>query len=190
VLEGLHHRRAGRYLGSDLELFSEVDGTWLAAARAQLYRALEVCIEMGPQGIPKVGETFVDQVKLFTAMALVATALLSRYMHLIYPHDAPTNVCRQMEAVENWEADLAGGTVPDYPHPASAPATLTEAFLPYPNIPWDMDEVTGPAAAVMTPIMQWADRYRQPGSCSIKVDSRSFAVRPADEMLHPPYLGE
>eukprot|EP00873_Tetraselmis_striata_P018263 jgi/Tetstr1/438527/TSEL_027079.t1 len=46
----------------------------------------------------------------------------------------------KMEAVENWEADLAGGTVPDYPHPASAPATLTEAFLPYPNIPWDMDE--------------------------------------------------
>eukprot|EP00873_Tetraselmis_striata_P034256 jgi/Tetstr1/454520/TSEL_041418.t1 len=131
-------------------MFSEVDGTCLAAAQAQLYRALEMYIEKDPQGNPKLREAFVDQFKLFTAMALAATALLSRSMHLIHPHDTPANVSRLMEAAKNGEADVAGGIVPDYPHLASAAATLRAGFLPRTNILWGTDEVTGPAAAVMT----------------------------------------
>eukprot|EP00873_Tetraselmis_striata_P014642 jgi/Tetstr1/434906/TSEL_023903.t1 len=58
--------------------------------------------------------------KLFTAMALAAMALLSRSMlHLNHPRDTVINVRRLMEAAKNWEADLAGGIVPDYPHPPS-----------------------------------------------------------------------
>eukprot|EP00873_Tetraselmis_striata_P016749 jgi/Tetstr1/437013/TSEL_025773.t1 len=121
---------------------------------------MEVCIEKDPEGNPKPREAFVDQLKLFT-MALAATALLSRYMHLNHPHDTPTNVRRLMEADKNWEADLAGCIVLDYPHPATAASTLMAGFPPYyPNILWGMDKVTRPSAAVMTPIMQWADRYR------------------------------
>eukprot|EP00873_Tetraselmis_striata_P035668 jgi/Tetstr1/455932/TSEL_042713.t1 len=134
-------------------MFSEVERTWLAAARAQLHRALEVWIEKDQQGNPKLREAFVDQFKLFTAMALAATAMLFRSMHLTHPRDTFINMCRLIEAAKNWEADPAGGIVPDYPHPASAAATLTVGFLPYPNIPWVVDEGTGPAAAVMTPIM-------------------------------------
>eukprot|EP00873_Tetraselmis_striata_P025828 jgi/Tetstr1/446092/TSEL_033692.t1 len=149
---------------SDLEMFSEVGRIWLAAARAQLDCALEVCIEKDPQGIPKLREAFVDQFKLFTAMALAAMALLSRYLRW-NPHDTPTNVHKLMEDAKNWEADLAVDCiVPDYPHPASAVAALrADCFLPYPNIPWGVGEVIGRAASVMTPIiMQWADRYRHP----------------------------
>eukprot|EP00873_Tetraselmis_striata_P040814 jgi/Tetstr1/461078/TSEL_006225.t1 len=136
----------GDTLISDIDMFSEVHSIWLAAARAQLYRALEVCIEKDPQGNPKPREAFVDQFKLFTAMALAATAVLSRSMHLIHPHDTPTNVRRLMEAARNWETDPAGGIVPDYPHPASAVAALRAGLLPYPNIPWGTDEaVTRPA---------------------------------------------
>eukprot|EP00873_Tetraselmis_striata_P019082 jgi/Tetstr1/439346/TSEL_027784.t1 len=105
-------------LASDTDMFSELDSIWLAAARAQLCRALEVCIENDPQGNPKLLEAFVDQFKLFTAMALAATALLSRSMDLIHPNDTPRNVRRLMEDAKTWEADLAGGIVPDYPHPA------------------------------------------------------------------------
>eukprot|EP00873_Tetraselmis_striata_P020544 jgi/Tetstr1/440808/TSEL_029115.t1 len=143
-------------------MLSEVGRIWLAAARAQLYRALEVCIEKNLHGNPKLREAFVGQFKLFTAMALAATAMMSRSMHLNHPRDTLRNVRILMEAAKSWEADLAGGIVPDYPHPASAAAALRACFLPYPNIPWGVDEGTGPAAAVMTPIMQWADRYRQP----------------------------
>eukprot|EP00873_Tetraselmis_striata_P003912 jgi/Tetstr1/424176/TSEL_014782.t1 len=114
----------------------------------------EVCIEKEPQGNQPLRKAFVDQFKFFTAMALAATALLSRYMHLIHPHDAVINVHRLIEAAKDWKADMAGGIVPDYPHLASAAATLRTGLLPYSNIPWGMDEVTGPAAAVMTPIKQ------------------------------------
>eukprot|EP00873_Tetraselmis_striata_P022170 jgi/Tetstr1/442434/TSEL_030558.t1 len=116
----------------DRDLYSEVNRIWLAAARAQLYRAMEVCIEKDPLGNPKLREAFVDQFKLFTAMALAATALLSRYLHLIHPHNTPSNLRRLMEATKNWEADLAGGIVPDYPHQASAAATLKAGIMPYP----------------------------------------------------------
>eukprot|EP00873_Tetraselmis_striata_P039207 jgi/Tetstr1/459471/TSEL_004838.t1 len=121
---------------SDLYLFSEVDRIWLAVARAQLHRTMEVSIEKEPQGNPKLREAFVDQFKLFTAMSLAATALLSR----LNPHDTPTNVGRLMEAAKNCEADLEGGIVPDCPHPASADASLRAGSLPYPNIPWGVDE--------------------------------------------------
>eukprot|EP00873_Tetraselmis_striata_P003350 jgi/Tetstr1/423614/TSEL_001386.t1 len=67
---------------SDRGLSSEVDRIWPAAARAQLFRPLKVCVEKGPQGNPKLREAFADQFKLFTAMALAATAMLSRSMHL------------------------------------------------------------------------------------------------------------
>eukprot|EP00873_Tetraselmis_striata_P015533 jgi/Tetstr1/435797/TSEL_024686.t1 len=87
------------------EVFNE-DGT-------MLYRAMEVCIEKDPQGNPKLRAAFVDKSKLLTAMALAATAMLSRYMN----HNTPTNVRRLMEAAKKWEADLAGGIVPDYPYP-------------------------------------------------------------------------
>eukprot|EP00873_Tetraselmis_striata_P045891 jgi/Tetstr1/466155/TSEL_010716.t1 len=128
----------------------------------ELYRALKVCIEKDPQGNPKLREAFVDQFKLFTAMALAATAMLSRSMLLLnHPRDTVINVRRLMEAAKNWEADLAGGIVLDYPHPARAATTLMACFPPYPNIPWGVGEGTGPADAVMIPILQWADRYRQ-----------------------------
>eukprot|EP00873_Tetraselmis_striata_P003682 jgi/Tetstr1/423946/TSEL_014557.t1 len=89
-------------------MFSEVGRIWLTAARAQLYRAIEVCIEKDPLG-------------------------------------------KLMEAAKNWGGDLAGGIVFDFP--ASAPAALKAGFLPYFNIPWGVDEVTGLAASVKTPIM-------------------------------------
>eukprot|EP00873_Tetraselmis_striata_P021335 jgi/Tetstr1/441599/TSEL_029827.t1 len=79
---------------SDRDMFSEVDRIWLAAARAEMYRALEVCIEKDPEGNPKLREVFVDQFKLLTAMALAATAMLSRSMHLNHPRDTVINVRR------------------------------------------------------------------------------------------------
>eukprot|EP00873_Tetraselmis_striata_P017766 jgi/Tetstr1/438030/TSEL_026657.t1 len=85
----------------DIGMFSEVDRIWLAAARGQVYRALEVCIEKDPQGNPKLREAFVDQFKLLTAMALAATALLSRSMHFNHPRDTVINVRRLMEAAKN-----------------------------------------------------------------------------------------
>lgn len=173
---------------SDGRLFSEDDGTWLAAARDQLYRALEVCIQkQDSQGNPKLREAFVDQFKLFTAMALAATALLSRTFHVVSPHDTATNVRRLRDSAKTWEADLAGGIVPGYPDPDGA--ALRAGFLPYPSMPWGVDEASGPAASVMTPIKQWAQRYWQEGSCSILVDSQNFPVRPAHEVLHAA-LGE
>eukprot|EP00873_Tetraselmis_striata_P037303 jgi/Tetstr1/457567/TSEL_044135.t1 len=129
-------------------MFSAVDRIWFAAAQAQPYRALKVCIEKDPQGKPKLREAYVDRFKPFTAMALAAAALLSRSMHLNHPRDMVINVRRLTESAKNWEADMAGGIVPDYPHPTSAAATLSARFLPYPNIPWGVDEGTGPAAAV------------------------------------------
>eukprot|EP00873_Tetraselmis_striata_P003740 jgi/Tetstr1/424004/TSEL_014615.t1 len=107
---------------------------------------MDVCIEKGPLRNPKLREAFVDKFKLFTAIALAATAMLSRYLRL-NPHDMATNVLRLMEAAKNWEADLAGGIILDYPHPASAAATLMAASLPYANISWGVDEATGPAAS-------------------------------------------
>eukprot|EP00873_Tetraselmis_striata_P014677 jgi/Tetstr1/434941/TSEL_023937.t1 len=156
-------------------MFSEVDRIWLAAAPALLFRALKVCIEKDPLGNPKLREAIVDQFKLLMEMALAATALLPRYLQW-NPHDTATNVRILMEAAKNWEADLAGGIRPDYHHPASATATLRATFLPYPNIPSGVDEATGPAASVMIAIMQWADRYRQQGYCSIYLSTH--------EMLH------
>eukprot|EP00873_Tetraselmis_striata_P045063 jgi/Tetstr1/465327/TSEL_000864.t1 len=48
-------------LVSDIDMFSEVDSIWLAAARAQLYRVMEVCIEKDPQRNPRLlREAFVD----------------------------------------------------------------------------------------------------------------------------------
>eukprot|EP00873_Tetraselmis_striata_P035174 jgi/Tetstr1/455438/TSEL_042267.t1 len=102
----------------DVRMFnSEVDGTWLAAARGQLYCASEVCIAKDPLGNPKLREAFVDKFQLFTAMALAATAMLSRSFHVVTSCDTATNIGRLREIVKTWEADLAGGIVPDYPHP-------------------------------------------------------------------------
>eukprot|EP00873_Tetraselmis_striata_P025449 jgi/Tetstr1/445713/TSEL_003512.t1 len=124
-------------------MLSEVGRIWLAAARAQLYRALEMCIEKDPQGNPKLREAYVDHFKLFTAMALAATALLSRYMS----HNTPTNVIMEADGGCQELGSRHGGwhrPRVTYPHPTSAAATLKAGFLRYPNIPWGVDQGTGP----------------------------------------------
>eukprot|EP00873_Tetraselmis_striata_P037835 jgi/Tetstr1/458099/TSEL_044606.t1 len=110
---------------------------------------MKVCIKKDPQGNSKLREAFVDRIELFTAMALAATALLSRSMHLNHPRDAVINVRRLMEAAKSWGAHPAACIIPDYLHFASAAASLMAAFLPYPNIPWGVDEGTGPTAAIL-----------------------------------------
>eukprot|EP00873_Tetraselmis_striata_P015084 jgi/Tetstr1/435348/TSEL_024266.t1 len=44
---------------SEKGMFSEVDRIWLAVARPQLDRAMEVCIEKDPQWNPKLREAFI-----------------------------------------------------------------------------------------------------------------------------------